>query len=136
MVEQEKMMSKQIIEAHPELFGEPPFDVKKTLIGFGFECSSFWMPILKKGFGDISKIVKKENIIDFRVRQVKEKFGGLRIYCDNDNDEIDKIVDRMEEEVSTVCEICGAGNAELRTEGWMVTRCDECQKDWFEKQYK
>ncbi len=129
------MTQVDILRAHPDLFGTPPFDPRKTLIAFGFEVSKYWLPILAKGFDDISAIVKEQGLKDFRITQVKEKFGGLRIYCMYYTDEIDEVIDRMEAEVETVCESCGKPG-ELRTEGWMVVRCDECQKNWFEKQYE
>ncbi len=127
--------AREIITSHPELFGRAPFDPKKTLIAFGFEVSEYWLPVLEKGFDDIAEIVKEQGLIDFRITQVKEKFGSLRIYCMYYTDEIDEVIDRMEEEAETICESCGAPG-KLRTDGWMVVRCDKCQANWFEKQYE
>ncbi len=135
-IESTELKSSDIILAHPELFGTPPFDLQRSLIGFGFECSKHWYPILKKGFDDIAEIVKDQNITNFRITQVKEKFGNLSVYCNNYTDDIDEVIDRMEEEASTICELCGSPEGKLRTDGWLVVRCDKCQEDWFAKQYK
>jgi hypothetical protein len=117
--------AKEIILKYPELFGEPPFDLKKTLVGFGFECSPYWYPVLEKGFKRISKIVKDKNYDDFRIVQVKEKFGTLRIYTQPYIEEVENIIREMENECLTICENCGAPG-KLRTNGWFSVLCDDC----------
>jgi hypothetical protein len=123
------MTQSEIIQKYPELFGEPPYDPKETLICFGLEVSPKWLPTLDKGFQQMAEIVKKEKLDDFRITQVKEKFGGLRVYSRYSIDEIDKIIERMEEEVEHICEKCGSLEGKLRTDGWMRVRCDECEKE-------
>ena len=125
------MTPKEIILKYPEVFGEPPFDIRTTLIPFGFECSKYWYPVLEKGFADISEIIKRDGIEGFHITQVKEKFGGLRVYCNFYTDEIDKVINRMEEEVSHICEECGSTEGHLITRGWMQTLCPVC----YEKKY-
>jgi predicted nucleic acid-binding Zn ribbon protein len=121
----EQISSKEIIQKYPELFGEPPFDLQKTLIGFGFECSPYWYPILEKGFQKISKIVKDNNYKDFRIVQVKEKFGMLEIYAQSYYKEINEVINNMRKECVTICENCGAPG-KLRTNGWFAVLCDKC----------
>ncbi len=120
------MTTKEIVDKYPELFGEPPFDIKETLIPFGFEVSKYWKPILEKGFGKIAEVVKEQGITDYRIVQVKEKFGGLRIYSRGYYDVIDPIIEEMEEECEHTCEKCGSPEGILRTEGWMTVLCDAC----------
>lgn len=60
--------------------------------------------------------------------QVKEKFGGLRMYTGAAPKHILDLEDRLEQKSFRVCELCGAAG-KLRTSGWMSTCCDEC----FEK---
>ncbi len=125
--EQEQLTTGMVILDHPELFGTPPFDPMETLIGFGFESSKYWLPVLKKGFDDISEIVREQDLTDFRIVQVKEKFGGLRVYTNMQIPEISKIIERMESEVSTICDRCGSTEGtKLRTGGWWQVLCDEC----------
>ena len=125
----------EIIKKYPELFGEPPFDPKETLIAFGFEVNDGWLPILEKGFGKISEIVKKEGLDDFRIVQVKEKFGGLRVYTNYGTDEIYDIINEMEEEACRTCELCGSPEGKLREEMWLAVRCDKCYEEWRKKTY-
>lgn len=63
---------------------------------------------------------------EIEVGQVKEKFGGLRIYIDHcsDHRHIGEVVARVENLSFTVCEQCGAPGV-LRGDGWMKTLCDE-----------
>jgi hypothetical protein len=121
------MTQSEIIKKYPELFGEPPYDPKESLICFGLEVSVNWLPVLDKGFQQMAEIVKKENLDDFRIIQVKEKFGGLRVYTRYSIDEIDKIIDRMEKEVESICEKCGSPEGKWREDGWMRVTCDICE---------
>jgi hypothetical protein len=122
------MTQTEIIKKYPELFGEPPYDPQKTLICFGLEVSEKWLPTLDRGFQQMSDIVKREKLDDFRIVQVKEKFGGLRVYSRYSIDEIDKIIERMEDEVETICEKCGSLEGKWRTDGWMRVTCDKCEE--------
>lgn len=61
------------------------------------------------------------------IHQVKEKYGGLRFYCEPCPPMIAEIEDRSE----TVCEDCGAQGEPRRTPrgaeyGWIRTLCDGC----------
>ncbi len=123
------MTQSELIEKYPELFGEPPFDPKKTLLAFGFEVSKHWAPVLEKGFGDLSKIIKQEDLTDFRITQVKEKYGELVVNCLYYTDSIDEVIDTMEKEALTICEKCGSREGKHRTEGtWFQVTCDACQE--------
>ena|ERR1700686_4797620 len=66
-----------------------------------------------------------ENKPDIRVVQVKEKFGGLRIYVSEAGARF--ALDELETESFTVCEDCGKPGS-LATIGhcWLVTVCDTC----------
>lgn len=58
-----------------------------------------------------------------RVRQVKEKFGTLRVNLDRVDPCISALVAFAEHHSSKVCEQCGAPGT-LRTNGWWRTLCD------------
>ena len=57
-----------------------------------------------------------------RIHQIKEKFGGLRFYCEDDWG-IEKL--GIEKSSHTICEECGAPG-ETRDLGWYRTLCDKC----------
>lgn len=98
----------EIIKKYPRVFGEPPFDMKQTLIGFGFEVGDGWLPLLEKLSDEIDKILERDNIQDFRVVQVKEKFGSLCYYTrGTSNEEIRNLISEAEDEARKTCELCG-----------------------------
>ena len=49
--------------------------------------------------------------------QVKEKFGGLRVYMNQTTPGIDEAIDAATEQASTTCEKCGKKGS-LREHGW------------------
>lgn len=58
------------------------------------------------------------------IHQVKEKWGGLRIYCGPCPEDFDKFLMEIERKSFTVCEDCGKPG-QLRGGGWYKTLCDE-----------
>lgn len=61
---------------------------------------------------------------DTKITQVKEKFGGLRIYCWGADEEfLDFLID-IENESFTICEECGKPGKRRPDLGWVKTLCD------------
>lgn len=68
----------------------------------------------------------------YSVSQIKEKFGGLRVYLDHDpnssyadGQKVNALVDAAESLAAKACEDCGLPG-ELREGSWLVTMCDGC----------
>ncbi len=59
-----------------------------------------------------------------RIVQVKEKWGGLRVYVDPYIEDFEKFLVEVEKESFTICEVCGK-DGQLRNGGWYRTLCDE-----------
>jgi hypothetical protein len=122
------MNTKEMLETYPELFGTE-LSPKKSLMVFGIEAGKGWKDIVLSYLPKISKIVKENNIDDFRIVQIKEKFGSLRIYTmGNSNEDIKNLISEMEEKCSYTCEKCGSKEGILRTNGWVRVICDECEE--------
>lgn len=68
------------------------------------------------------------------VRQIKEKFGGLRFYYDGGDDQVHGMVRMAEAWASTICEQCGQPG-KLRGGGWVQTLCDAHEEE-RQKRYK
>lgn len=77
-----------------------------------------WQPIVRKLIEDLKAIGW-----DGDIKQVKEKFGGLRFYTGSTNYEQDLLISRAEETAAKTCEVCGQPG-ELRGGGWLKTLCD------------
>jgi hypothetical protein len=58
--------------------------------------------------------------------QVKEKYGGLRIYYSGGDDYVRGVVSMAEEYSYKVCEVCG-NTGRPNKGGWISTLCDNCR---------
>lgn len=93
-----------------------------------YECGGGWTKLIDRA---VERLFEADP--DIAIDQVKEKFGGLRLYfsASNWDDELlshrlDKIVRDAEDEADNTCEQCGATPARLYSpRGWYVTRCEE-----------
>lgn len=91
------------------------------------ECGDGWFSLLQ----DLS--LRLEGICEAQVAvgevpllasQLKKKFGGLRFYLDDYNEEARALIEEAKERARQTCDICG-GPGSLRTvRGWLTTRCD------------
>ena len=96
--------------------------------GMYFECHDGWADILDAYFAVVDHYVKRAK--DYDVRQVKEKYGGLRIIDSvTVRDKaviaaIDEARELAEARSFYVCEKCGQPGL-LRGRGWYYTACDE-----------
>jgi len=92
------------------------------------ECGSGWFKLIDRLLYDIDK-VGKETGKTVTVSQIKEKFGGLRIYLSKRDKEIQDLIDVAEEISFHTCEQCGK-YGKLRFGDIMKTLCDEHAKEW------
>ena len=70
-----------------------------------------------------------------QVRQIKEKFGGLRFYYDGGDEQVFGMVRMAESWASTICEQCGEPG-KLRGGGWIQTLCDKHEAERQEEYRK
>ena len=91
---------------------------------FGIQmCKEIKQALLRDG----RKVLK-----NYRIEQIKEKFGGLRWYDEHFNDEVASIVKKYEYISERTCSVCGRP-AKYLTRGWIEPYCEKCvpekQKD-------
>lgn len=107
----------------------------------GFDIDDGWYDIIWELSEKINPLVEKNNLAVekdnyFQVIQIKEKFAGLRYYISGTIeevfDEIHKYIGEAESKSFSTCERCGKPGT-LRTGGWMLTLCDECDRKRNEK---
>ena len=86
------------------------------------EIGPGWRPIVAWAINEIEGL-------GGTITQVKEKFGGLRIYyfSESNSDQIDKIVRKAEGICSICCEECGRPGKLISDGGCMKTVCEECK---------
>jgi hypothetical protein len=109
----------------------------------GFACGEGWWPILEALCVNIQGHIDWKNktrarllednpyeheipdeVAQVIVRQIKEKFGGLRFYYNGGDDEISGMVRMAEAWANRSCETCGAP-ATKQTTGWIKNVCDK-----------
>ncbi|MGH7273822.1 MAG: hypothetical protein ACREIQ_05175 [Nitrospiria bacterium] len=118
-------------ELQEELFAIAPkwfdrTDITRSLMCFGFEVGNGWFTLLKTLLLTIKEHDFKGK--HFEVMQVKDKYGGLRCYVDDELDpEIDGMI-RLAENLSySICEECGE-SGKPNKEGWTRTLCVDCRE--------
>lgn len=90
-----------------------------------------WHPLLECLFSYLKNNEKNPKLLDTRIVQVKEKFGGLRIYAHACPDYTQGIITGLELASEHICEDCGnAGSIRGSRAGrtWIRTLCNSCHE--------
>lgn len=127
-----------LYEKYPQFFEN--MKNKYSPMVFGIECNTGWYEIIslvcyrinqyEENIKSRTKYKQKEdpsyeskyNPVKFD--QIKQKFGGLRIYFSGGDDYIKGVVDMAEEISYKTCEICGNQGSPNKS-GWITTLCNE-----------
>lgn len=112
----------ELREKHP--------DVWRVFPACGFSLPDGWQGLVRGLSCLIQHWIKYDHegeLSEFRVEQVKEKFGGLRFYVSGANDSIHGAISLAEILSVEICERCGE-EGEQRSGGWIVTLCDSCHE--------
>ena len=91
---------------------------------WGFECHDGWLEIIEKTLKEIRQYIEHKRYFDFKIIQIKEKFGELRIYTNYTDDRIEKIIDEATAQSLKTCELCGTEGKLRNRNGWLKTLCD------------
>ena len=106
----------------------PDPTLQSNLMAWGFMCGMGWNKLIYETLDKIQAIVDRDGL-NIEVTEVKEKFGGLRIYTSSYTDEIFEITQDAEEQSCHICEICGKPGELVEVGGWWMTRCEKCLED-------
>jgi len=91
--------------------------------------SDGWEKLVTKLVDDISEIVERDNLSEFQVSDIKEKYGTLRFYCFGGNEEIDALIEAADEASSRICEDCGRPGRLMTGGPWIHVACPEHERD-------
>ncbi len=137
-------LQNQLFEKYPDLFSNRTKSPMQSPMCFGIECNNGWYELLgsvcwrvsqhEKNIEDRKRILadkpeKIKNELEYspvKFDQIKEKYGGLRIYFSGGDDYVDGIVSMAEEYSYKVCEVCG-NSGKPNKGGWISTLCDKCR---------
>ncbi|USR37854.1 MbcA/ParS/Xre antitoxin family protein [Ectopseudomonas hydrolytica] len=107
-----------------ENFANILFDGRQAEVRFfGFECGGGWYGLVGGTLLFIQQY-SRENKLDVVIRQVKEKFGELRIYLRGGDEIVDIATDIAGLVSRVICESCGCRGKLNEEEGWLRVRCE------------
>jgi hypothetical protein len=134
-----------LFEKYPQLFSNTSKSCMESCMCWGIECNNGWYELLSSVCW---RIFQHENNIADRVRirnennkendqsdldyvpvkfdQIKEKFGGLRIYFSGGDDYVEGVIGMAEEMSYKICEVCG-NSGKPNKGGWITTLCNNCR---------
>lgn len=80
---------------------------------------------------EIKASLKRHNCLkEYRITQIKEKFGGLRWYNAAAPEEVYKIIQKYEYISEKTCIICGRPATKIST-GYISPYCDDCYQQYY-----
>lgn len=100
--------AKMLVSHFPELYSEH----------FYFECLDGWFPLIYSLSAELAVEIRElrkdpeiaqsmQEYGQFRIRQVKEKFGKLRVYMELSTANMESKIYECEEKSASICEMCG-----------------------------
>jgi hypothetical protein len=130
-------LQNQLYEKYPQLFVNKNKTPMESPMCFGIECGEGWYDILSslcwminQHEGNIEARTKYNpeyaTITEYfpvKFDQIKEKYGGLRVYFSGGDEYIEGLVSMAEAMSYKICDICG-NKGEPNKEGWISTRCE------------
>jgi hypothetical protein len=126
-----------LYEKYPNLFVNRSKTPMESCMSFGVECNLGWYEILSNLCYEISQhennITNEKNKNRFNENyspvvfdQIKEKFGGLRVYYSGGDEFVEGLVNMAEAISYCICENCG-DQGKPNKQGWITTLCDKCK---------
>lgn len=119
-----KDTQKQLLDKYPHLFA----GAGTPLGAWGIETPDGWNEIVAKLLEELDKY-GKDNKVEIRILQIKQKMAFLRCYLGSLSEEhfktVHSIIDKYEEISKTTCELCGKAGKIKSFNGWLKTVCPE-----------
>lgn len=112
------------VKKHPEWFEHSRIEIEKGHEG--------WRQLIDNAFTAAEHILSEYPFVQFRIVQVKEKLGTLRVYFRGEGlpaeilTQLWDIMQAATNKSSSVCEICGAPARLGKRHGRVMVRCQSC----------
>jgi len=130
-----------LYDKYPDLFQNRLKTPMESCLSFGVECNLGWYEIIssvcwmikqhednkryRKEYlekNDPERLSSEPEYFPVKFDQVKEKYGGLRLYFSGD-EYIEGLVSMAEAISGKICEVCG-NKGQPNQGGWISTLCD------------
>lgn len=135
-------LQNKLYEKYPQFFVNKDKTPMESPMCFGIEVGNGWYQILSNVCwminqhednikwrreylekNDPEKLTAESEYFPVRFDQVKEKYGGLRLYFSGGDDYVEGLVSMAEAISYYVCDICG-NKGEANKGGWISVRCE------------
>ena len=143
-------LEKKLYDNYPELFYTRNDPSPNLSLMWGIECEDGWYNLIDVLCSELikssrAKLENCKNIQEYEkmietspslplIVQIKEKFGTLRIYIDNIDENQQILINLIENLSCKVCEFCGTfKDVTLYKKGWWKTLCPEHMKMFYGK---
>lgn len=98
-------------------------------------------PGWSKAFGemlleDIDKVLKENDIEDFQIIDIKEKWGRLDVFTSPYTKEIDDVLSVYEDISTCTCIYCGKPDTDMTYSGWLEPICGPCWERYQREPYE
>lgn len=117
-------LTQQLYDKYPSLFRGKDESIMTNLMPFGLECGDGWYNIVDQTCTHLLQLSEYEGNHPKFV-QIKEKFGGLRMYLTEDTELQYIIVEYTEGQSYHTCETCGDFGHLRSSKHWIRTLCDK-----------
>lgn len=143
-------LQNQLYEKYPQLFANKDKTPIQSPMSFGIECNDGWYDIISsvcwmikqhednkrwqkewrekqnqqiKDSMEISIEGDEPEYFPVKFDQIKEKYGGLRVYFSGGDQYIEGLVSMAEAMSYHICDVCG-NKGEANKGGWISVRCE------------
>jgi len=146
--QQENKSWDTLYNEYPEMFSNRNKSPRESCMAWGCEIGMGWYDILDAicwkikqheeniawdtEFKQKSNPDYKSDYVPVKFDQIKEKFGGLRIYYSGGDDCVNGMVAMAATMSYKICESCGE-RGEPNKNGWIVTLCDKCRNKTYDQ---
>ncbi|HDY90029.1 MAG TPA: hypothetical protein ENH82_18150 [bacterium] len=128
-----KELQQKLYNKYPELFVQKDLPMSQTCMCWGITTGDGWFYLIDNLCACITNYCKNNNKEIPQAAQVKEKYGTLRFYLDNEDTLIDGMIWLADYLSGTICEVCGSTENVTQTKGWIQTICKPCLTNKKEK---
>lgn len=115
-------LTNALFDRYPGLFRERMSP--ESGLRHGLECGNGWYELIDTLCACLAQEVKASDVEPISIAQVKQKFGGLRVYVDNATDHqlgMTRLASALSERI---CECCGAPGRASVIGKMHVVRCE------------
>jgi hypothetical protein len=135
-------LENQLYNKYSDFFSNKDKSIQESCMAWGIECGDGWFDILSslcfqihQHEENINRQIKWKQEQDpeynsdyyaFKFDQIKEKFGGLRIYFSGGDEYIEGLISMSEDFSYQICEVCGQ-RGKPNKGGWISTLCENCK---------